>query len=133
MKQSRFPRRGRPAKKTRTSKTRLVLERLEDRTLPSGVEWLLRLEGLSGTTVAEQMEEAQDRLHAAGVQDQDVLVVDHATLDGNIVIEAPPGIPQAVLTQELAVVPGQDVAALERSVDASRLERREGSRRPAVR
>jgi hypothetical protein len=85
---------------------RLRVENLEDRTVPSGTEWLLRLDGLSGTTTDEQMQEAQDLLHAAGVQDQDVLVVDHATLDGNIVVETPPGVPQAVVTQELTSVPG---------------------------
>jgi hypothetical protein len=85
---------------------RLRVENLEDRTVPSGTEWLLRLDGLAGTTTDEQMQEAQDLLHAAGVQDQDVLVVDHATLDGNIVVETPPDLPQDVVTQELAGVPG---------------------------
>src|SRR5262245_36832539 len=99
-------RRRRQTRKARPARTFLLVELLEDRTLLSGVEWLLRLDGLSGTTTAEQMQEAQDLLHAAGVQDQDVLVVDHAVLDGNIVVQAPPGIPQAVLTQELAGVPG---------------------------
>ena len=85
---------------------RLRLENLEDRTVPSGTEWLVRLENLPGNTPEEQMQAAEDLFHAAGLADEDVEVVDHATLDGNIVVETPPGVPQAVLESELAGVPG---------------------------
>src|SRR5262245_2155474 len=82
------------------------LEMLEDRTVPAAGEWLLRLEGLPNTTIEEQMEAAQELIEAAHIEDVEIEVVDHATLDGNIVIEAPPATPLAVLTERLSVLPG---------------------------
>jgi hypothetical protein len=46
-------RRPRLARRNRPARTRPLLERLEDRTLLAGGEWVLRLEGLSGTTLAD--------------------------------------------------------------------------------
>ncbi len=85
---------------------RPVLELLEDRTLLSAGEWLVRLQGLPGDTTAAQMQAAADLFHAAGLQDQDVKVVDHATLDGNIVVEAPYFATLETLQGELQNVPG---------------------------
>src|SRR4051794_27805745 len=90
----------------RWASARPVLELLEDRTLPSGGEWLVRLQGLPGDTTAAQMQAAQDLLHAARLLDQDLQVVDHTGLDGNVVVAAPEGVPVEIVNQELQDVPG---------------------------
>src|SRR5207244_1762134 len=85
---------------------RLRVETLEERAMPSGTEWLLRLQGLTGTTIAEQMDEARALIEAAHIQDVEIDVVDHATLDGNIVIETPERTPLEVLQDKFQVLPG---------------------------
>src|SRR5262245_28030342 len=82
------------------------VEILEDRWLPSGGEWLLRLEGLSGTTLAGQMQEAQAMIDAAGIPNGDIEVVDHTAVDGNIVIEAPEFTTLGMLNDELQGLKG---------------------------
>ena len=81
---------------------RLRVETLEERAMPSGTEWLLRLQGLTGTTIAEQMDEARALIEAAHIQDVEIDVVDHATLDGNIVIETPERTPLEVIRRRLS-------------------------------
>src|SRR5262249_35833949 len=91
---------------TRSAKAPLFLELLEDRTVPSNGEWLLRLDGLPGATIAEQMTQAQALIDAANLQNLQIEVVDHTGLDGNIVIEAPETVTQGILTYDLQVLPG---------------------------
>jgi PKD domain/RTX calcium-binding nonapeptide repeat (4 copies) len=90
----------------RPARARLFLELLEDRTVPSDGEWLLRLDGLAGTTIPQQMTEAQALIDAANIQNLEIEVVDHTGLDGNIVIEVPETVSQGVLTYDLQVLPG---------------------------
>jgi hypothetical protein len=85
---------------------RVAVQQLEDRAMPSGTEWLLRLEGLTGATTAEQMQEAEALIAAAQIEDVEIEVVDHATIDGNIVIETPERTPRAVLEERLQALPG---------------------------
>src|SRR5205823_1864098 len=88
------------------TRSRLLLEVLEDRTVPSGVEWLLRLQGLPGDTTAQQMQAAQALIDAAHIPDIDIAVVDHIAIDGNVVIEAPQETPLDVLDHDLQGLPG---------------------------
>jgi hypothetical protein len=99
-------RRSRFALRPPAPRPRLRVENLEDRTVPAAGEWLLRLEGLAGTTREEQMQAAAALIEAAHVTDVDIEVVDHATLDGNIVVEAPPLTPTPVLEDRLHGLPG---------------------------
>src|SRR4051794_14665431 len=80
----------------------LRLESLESRALPSGVEGLARFENLPGETREEQMEAVEGYLAAAQIAGEDVEVVDHATLDGNIVLETPADTDPDILRDELA-------------------------------
>jgi hypothetical protein len=82
------------------------VELLEDRTLLANGRWLTILEGLPGTLIDEQMAAAQDRFHDAGLSDQDVLVVGHTSVDGNILIQTPVDLPLEVVTAELQNVTG---------------------------
>jgi hypothetical protein len=84
---------------------RPCIDVLEDRVLLSGGEWLLRLEGLSGTTLAEQMREAQALIDAQ-IPNGDIAVVDHTAMDGNIVIEAPEFATLGMLNDELQGLTG---------------------------
>src|SRR5262245_22507845 len=95
-----------PRKRSGVTRTQLLLELLENRTMPSGTEFLLRLEGLPGTTIAEQMQEAQELIDAANIPDIDIEVVDHTAVDGNIVVEAPEFTPLDVLDHDLQGLPG---------------------------
>src|SRR5262245_16559140 len=84
----------------------LRVESLEDRAMPSGVEWLVRIQGLPGDTTAEQMEAARQLFEAARLEEEDIEVVDHAGPDGFIVAETPEGTPQEIVEQELQEIPG---------------------------
>src|SRR5262245_45762318 len=84
----------------------LRVESLEDRAMPSGVEWLVRIQGLPGDTTAEQMEAARQLFEAARLEEADIEVVDHAGPDGFIVVETPEETPQEIVEQELQGIPG---------------------------
>src|SRR5437762_177937 len=88
--------------------TRLLLETLEARRVLNGAEWLVRLTGLPGDTVEDQMHAAQARFYAAGLTDDQVLVVDHTGIAGDIVVEAPEDVTEDELEDELLSVPGFD-------------------------
>src|SRR5262245_961137 len=92
--------------KTRAPRALPYLEPLEDRTVLDGTEWLMRLSGLPGATTAEQMHAAQLLLVAAQIPEEEVEVVDHATVDGFIVIETPDDLTEEELTEKLQDLPG---------------------------
>ena len=95
-----------PTKSVRPRRPRLLVEFLEDRILPSNGEWLVRLQGLPGATTVEQMQAAAQLFHAAQIRDEDILVVDHNGIDGNVVVQAPLDATEELLTHELTGVPG---------------------------
>ncbi len=78
---------------------RLLVENLEGRWLLSGLEWLLRIEGLAGVTPQEQMDETQQLLVAAGISD--LTVVDHDTPDGYIIVQTPDDVSGEQFDEEL--------------------------------
>jgi hypothetical protein len=100
-------RRLRSTNKIRFLRARLFLEPLEDRRLLSNGQWFAVFTGLSpGTNLPEQAQYGQILLHAAGVTDDKVQVLDALDLSGTFLIQTPVAVTQATLTSELKGVPG---------------------------
>src|SRR5262249_17737561 len=99
-------RRRRPVNKPRPARPLLLLEHLEDRTLPSSGQWYAVFHGMTpGETLEEQTQLGQNLLHSAGVLEQDVTVDKALDLSGTFILQTPPNVTEQTLTSELQEVP----------------------------
>src|SRR5439155_21341596 len=89
------PQHHRPVKSPGRPRTRVLVEALEDQRLLSNSQWLAVFTGISpGATQQEQTQHGADRLHSAGLLDQDVRVVDALDLSGTLLLETPEDVSQ---------------------------------------
>jgi hypothetical protein len=87
--------------------TRLWLEALEDRIVPSNSQWLTVIEGISpGETLEEQTQRGADVLLASGVADQDIHVVSAFDLSGSFLVQTAGDATEETLTNQLQGIPG---------------------------
>ena len=80
----------RRAKRDRARKLRLIIESLEDRTVPANGQWLAVIGGMApGANLPEQADNGERLLHSAGVLDEDVHIVEAMDLSGNFLVQTP--------------------------------------------
>jgi hypothetical protein len=88
-------------------KSRLFVERLEDRVVPDAGQWFAVFNGVAGAPdINQQTELGKYMLHSAGLQDQDVSIIQAVDLSGGFLIQTPTDVSQPTLTSELQAVPG---------------------------
>src|SRR5205807_7041267 len=98
--------RRRPQQTLSRARARLSVELLEDRNLLNNGQWLASLTNLRGNTRATQMADAADRLHAAGIDEQNVRVIDHVGVNGIVLVQTPLDANLEVVNKELQDVRG---------------------------
>src|SRR5437016_3626329 len=81
-----------------STRRRLSVEILEDRTLPSNGAWLAVFSGITGgTNLNDQAVIAQNLLRSSEIDDQEVSVVEALDLNGNFIVQTPQNMTQAKL------------------------------------
>src|SRR5262245_37163999 len=89
----------------RHGRARLFVEMLEERTVPSNGEWLVTFDGLRGRSDSTQVADAADRLHAAGIEEDSVRVIER--FDQNVVVvQTPLDVTWEVINKEMQDVRG---------------------------
>ena len=89
----------------RHGRARLLVEMLEDRTVPSNGEWLVAFDGLRGRSEGTQVADAAKRLHAAGIDQDSVRVIEQFDLNV-VVVQTPLDVTWEVVNKELGDVRG---------------------------
>src|SRR5437764_13561385 len=101
---------GRQTTRAAKRRPRLESQLLEDRTLLSGGNWLVHVNGLPGDTRAVQEAAAQSLFHKTGLDrpPASVQIVDHVGADGILWIRTPANEKLSRLQRELQALPGFD-------------------------